>query len=380
MDKIGVKKIILSNQRRFVFSSLYEENRLNELFVEARVLYRTIIDLPILPELAASLEDELIIRSIFGTAAIEGNPLNEKQVAEVINKSHQNSKQKASKEILNLKNFYFFIDELVSESNDKIITEENILSIHRLITDGIDYNGNSPGQYRNYQVKVGDTSHGGIYTPPAIKKDIAELMRTFVAWINSEPILQINPIIRAALAHYHFSIIHPFGDGNGRTARAIEAFLLRVADIRYVPLMLSNYYYKNIDEYYAVFSKTLKNSSNDITDFLEFVMKGFVESLHDIKEKITYFIRLFTLRNYYQNLRLTKEISKRQHDFLNLLLLDQNYEFTLKELQLKTPFNIIFQKVSDRTLRRDVQALIDLDMIIPTEEKSKYKLNFRVLG
>lgn len=379
MDRNDDKKIILSNQRRFTFSSRYEENRLNELSVEARVLYKTVIDLPILPQLATRLEDELIIRSIFGTAAIEGNPLNEEQVAEVISNSGQRTKQRAAKEILNLKNTYAFIDKLVNEPENTILTEENILSIHRLITSGIDYDGNSPGEYRSHQVKVGDASHGGIYTPPSIKKDIAQLMKTFVEWVNSEFILQLNPIIRAALAHYHFSIIHPFGDGNGRTARAIEAYLLWVANIKYVPLMLSNYYYKNIDEYYAVFSQTLKNSSNDITDFLEFVMKGFVESLHDIKEKITYFIRRFALRDYYQHLSLTKKINKRQLNFLNLLL-DQYSEFTLKELPIKTPFSIIFQKMSERTLRRDIQTLLELELVILTEDKSKYVLNYKVLG
>ena len=61
----------------FVFSSKYETARLTESLTTAKILYMTVKDLPILPQLAAPLEEELIRRSIFGTAAIEGNPLSE---------------------------------------------------------------------------------------------------------------------------------------------------------------------------------------------------------------------------------------------------------------------------------------------------------------
>jgi len=71
--------------------------------VEARILYRTVIDLPILPQLAAQIGEEAIIKSIFGTAAIEGNPLKEEEVAEILSKSGETEKlERAEKEIRNL--------------------------------------------------------------------------------------------------------------------------------------------------------------------------------------------------------------------------------------------------------------------------------------
>jgi Fic family protein len=95
-----------------------------------------------------------------------------------------------------------------------------------------------PGQYRNHIVKVGNADHGNVYTPPKCLADIENLMREFLEWINSDSITSLNPILRAGLAHYNMGLIHPFGDGNGRTARLIEALLMKSSGIRYVPIML----------------------------------------------------------------------------------------------------------------------------------------------
>ena len=128
-------------------------------------------------------------------------------------------------------------------------------------------------------MKVGNEEHGGVYTPPKILDDIKNLMKEFIDWINSPDVLQEDPVIRAACAHYYFALIHPFGDGNGRTARAIEAILLRSSGFRFVYNMLSNFYYKNIDDYFWSFSLAGRNKEGDITPFLEFFRKGLLLTL-----------------------------------------------------------------------------------------------------
>ena len=384
MDKIAdkniTKTVVLSNQRRFTFSCKYDEIKLTEYIIEARVLYKTIIDLPILPNLAAGLEDELVRRSIFGTAAIEGNSLTEKQVEKLVDDKeiNLNTKERAVKEVLNLRKTYRLIDGMVLNEKRQLVSENDITIIHKTITDGIDYDGNTPGKYRSHEVKVGDSSHGGIYTPPYIGTDIKFLMKELTNWLNTTEILNLNPILRAALAHYHFSIIHPFGDGNGRVARAFEAYLLRLAKTKYVPLMLSNYYYKNIDEYYSVFSKTLKTKGTDVTVFIEFVLKGFLKSLHDIKEKITFFIRKFTLRDYYNFLKESGTLNKRQFELLNILL-NNDVEFTLIDLAVVTPFHLIYRSLSEKTIKRDLQSLVNM-MLITEVSKKKFKININILG
>ncbi|RLC05410.1 MAG: hypothetical protein DRH90_06090 [Deltaproteobacteria bacterium] len=98
-----------------------------------------------------------------------------------------------------------------------------ISDVHRLITHGIDIELNNPGVYRNHKVQVGNRNHGGVYTPPKCLPDINKLMTVFCEWINSEELVKLYPPIRAALTHYYLGLVHPFGDGNGRTARILDS-------------------------------------------------------------------------------------------------------------------------------------------------------------
>ncbi|HED38360.1 MAG TPA: Fic family protein [Ignavibacteria bacterium] len=371
-----LKKILTFKSGQFVFSRKFSD--LDKLLIEAQVLYGTIVDLPILPELAARIEKEVIIRSIFATAAIEGNPLTEEKVAEIISKPEGKEKFKdAEKEIRNLKSVYDFIaGSKVSEKPFKL-SEDSVKNIHSIITKDIEHKYNVPGQYRSHRVKVGNEEHGGVYTPPKILEDIKTLMREFMRWINSKELLALDPTIRAALAHYHLGLIHPFGDGNGRTARVVEALLLQLAGIKYIPLMLSNFYYRNIDAYFWALSNSRKNKENEVSAFLRFVLEGFIDSLKEIKGKITFYIRKFTLRDYYSHLRTKGDISQRQHDFL-IMLLDYPKPFALEDLVNISPFNILYRKVSERTARRDLKKLGDKGLL--RVKKGKYELHFRVLG
>lgn len=380
MDKIFEKKVTTFKSGYFSFSRKYSVRELQPLRIEARVLYETVKDLPILPVLATDLEQDLIRRSIFGTAALEGNPLTEERVAEIIiNSEIIQPEARAEIEIKNLKNTYDLLKTIDTFEAPPMIDEDLIKTVHKTITLGIEDNQNNPGQYRNHLVRVGDIQHGGVYTPPKILKDIEMLMSGFIEWINSEEILSLDKEIRAALAHYYLGLIHPFGDGNGRTARFIEALILRLSGLKYVPVMLSNYYYRNLDEYFWVFSKSIKSNDNDVTPFLKFVLAGFVESLKEIKERIVFYIRKFSLRDFYASLKENKTITQRQHDLL-IVLLENNFPaFKLNDLYNLTTLNILYRQVSERTARRDLDKLKKMGLVKPTED-NKYITNMEVLG
>lgn len=374
-----VYKFMTFKSGKFVFSRKYNTDQLLHYLIQSATLYKTIKDLPILPELSTRLEEEIIRKSIFGTAAIEGNPLSEEKVAQIITDADTTKVTgEAEKEIKNLKKAYDYLATIKHiPGNVFEVEEEQIITIHKIITDGLAMKDNMPGLYRNHPVHAGNREHGGVYTPPKNLTDIKNLMREFVRWINSEEVVALDPEIRAALAHYHFALIHPFGNGNGRTARILEALILTASGIKYMPVMLSNFYYRHIDEYFSVFSSSEKNPENDITPFLEFVLKGVTESLNHIKDNIIYFIRKFTLRDYYAYLRKSKFITQRQHDFL-IILLENMKDFSLGDLSNTSPFNILYRDVSERTARRDLQKLCDLLLLIC--EKDKYALNLRVIG
>lgn len=378
-DDVLVYKVMTFKSGKFIFSRKYDKDKLLDHLIRSEILYSTIKDLPILPELSTRLEEEIIRKSIFGTAAIEGNLLSEEKVAQIISDTDTTKlTETAEKEIKNLKKAYdYFVTVKHVPGVIFKLEEDQIKKIHRIITDGLGMKNNMPGLYRSHPVFVGNREHGGVYRPPKNLADIESLMKEFVTWLNSEEILSLVPEIRAALAHYHFALIHPFGNGNGRTARIIEALILTAADMKYMPVMLSNFYYKHIDEYFSVFSSSEQNAENDITPFLKFVLKGVVESLNNIKDNIIYFIRIFTLRDYYAFLHKEKFITQRQYDFL-IMLLENMKTFSLSDLSNVSPFNVLYRTVSERTVRRDLHKLCDRSLLIC--EKDKYELNLRVIG
>ena len=373
------KKVPTFKSGNFVFSRKYSNRMLQPYRIEAKILYETVKDLPVLPSLASDLEQELIRRSIFGTAAIEGNPLTEERVGQIIGESKDvDLRGNAEQEINNLKTAYDLFKGIKMGEPGKMprLSEKVIKEVHKVITRKLKYEYNNPGNYRNHIVKVSNKEHGGIYTPPKCLPDIKKLMKEFMKWINSDELINLDAPIRAALAHYYLGLIHPFGDGNGRTARYIEAAILNQSGIKYVPPMLSNFYYTNIDDYFWAFSKTIKNKENDMTPFLEFVLIGFIESLKEIKERIVYFIRLFALRDLYAFLKKEKHITQRQNDLLSILL-DKIIPFTLKDLYTETPFNFLYREVSERTARRDINVLKNMNLI--NTEDNKYILNLNAL-
>lgn len=187
----------------------------------------------------------------------------------------------------------------------------------------------------------------------------------------------MQPLYQASLAHYYFATIHPFWDGNGRTARLLEALLLQSANIKYAPRELSNYYYRNVDEYYIAFSKSLKLKKN-ATPFLIFCLKASVESLEQIQETIICFIRKFTLRDFYRFERKERRLTSRQVDLLDLLL-DNPISFSLKDVHERKPFSILYSNVTTQTARRDIKKLLAQKLITPAGDNT-YSINFRILG
>ena len=367
---------------KFYFLHEYANHKvIDALLIEARVRHETINDLPVLPDLASKLEPDILYSSVAGTAAIENNPIPVEGVKELAeNKDIEGYTQKHKQEITNLLNCYDILSELSKDSSSISlrIPEDYIRKIHAVVTEKVPHDRNVPGQYRNGVVLVGNTAHGGVYKPPKSLEDIKNLMAKYIEWLNCDEILQLNPFIRAALAHYHFSLIHPFWDGNGRTARLIETAILEGANIKYVPKMLANIYYKNVDEYYIAYSKTYRlRKNNDVSPFLEFVLKSVITALKEIQEEITFHTRLMIIRDFFRYQFETKDLTKRQYQFLSLLPKHPG-PFTLKDLKTNPIYATLYSDVTTQTARRDLKKFEANKYLVKSGDK--YNFNYRLLG
>ncbi len=369
-DDSRVTKVLTHKAGNFAFS---RNHSVNAVFMDVAIfegLHLSLSNMPILPAIAAKLETELIRKAVFSTAAIEGNPLSEERVGELMEEPTLEAlRDRAEQEIVNLKEAYKLYSAPVAEKKKKPlpVTEEFIRAINERVTRGLTLERHSPGQYRNTEVKVGNAEHGGTYVPPKNLEDIRILMAAFTEWLNSEAVLKAHPAIRAALAHYHLALIHPFGDGNGRTARLLEVAIMTHGGYRYVPTMLSNYYYKNMDAYYIVFRECEKSKDHDVTPFLSFFAKGLNMSAMELQATISGHIRLLALGEHYRKLREQKDISQRHHDLLMILLQKPDKVVELAQLRSDPLLAPLYRKTSEATPRRDLKRMQELKLLLPAE-------------
>ena len=381
MDTAGqeIHKVLTFKSGNFVFSRRYNHQKIETELKVFHACYDIIASLPVLPHLAAFLDADLIRKSIFSTAALEGNPLDEKAVGALLEKEGPaTAASDFEREILNLKathDKFILAAKKTKDANPLQLSEDLIKAVHAAITIGVNDTAISPGLYRNTAVQVGNPEHGGTYVPPKILEDIKTLMAAFVDWINGEALLRTDPVIRAALAHYHLAKIHPFRDGNGRTARMIEAMILAAAGYRYIPSTLWNSYYLDIHDYYIAFSRAEKSSEDSVQPFIDFYLDAIQHSLKELKERIISSMKPFLFRDYAAFLKNTEhDISARQYHLVELLMDAGNFKFDHHDLKQTSPFKLLYLKVSEKTVKRDIKTLEDLALIRKTGKK--YQINY----
>lgn len=161
------------------------------------------------------------VRTVHGTTRIEGNSLSDLEVEEVLERSPR-LRPKDVLEVLATREALAFADTLARrrgvETDERMIRE-----IHRRVLDDIDPMLR-PGEYRRGENRVADAEGRLIFSTPA-SGDVPELMHKFGTWLRTGGDRRPAPVL-AALAHVELVAIHPFYDGNGRTARALARYVL----------------------------------------------------------------------------------------------------------------------------------------------------------
>ena len=243
----------------------------------------------ILPKQELRLRRQATIRMTHHSTEIEGNRLNIQQVEALYAKKKIDAPDRDIYEVQNYLNALKYIEKLVAEK--KPTTETVILHIHKLVTAKT-METKFCGKYRPGSIYVVRRRLGmpqeTIYIGPEAKL-VPKLMKEFVDWLKISEEKEINPVIVAAIAHLGIAAIHPFNDGNGRTARALATLLLyqRGYDFRRL-FALEDYYNTDRQSYYKAINlgKTYDERKNDITSWLEYFTKGFRKEIDNVKDSI----------------------------------------------------------------------------------------------
>jgi Fic family protein len=310
---------------------------------------------PIIPKEEYRLRREAMISMIHHSTAIEGNTLSPFEVEQAL---EGKTVRAPKREIDEVKNYKKALD-YISRQKSKQLTEKHIIKIHELVTKQI-LPPDSSGKYRKgpvYVVRRTALIQEIRYTAPDHKM-VKKLVNTLCRWINDSKKKELSPIVIAGIAHAEIAAIHPFSDGNGRTARLLATLILYSAHYDFRKLFaLENFYNTNRPGYYDAIhlgKNYPERASADHTPWLGYFVRGFLVEMELVMDKITPF----------QYLK-SRESQKIVLSMRELKILDFLQEFphaTSSELQQAFTVNL-------RTLQRDLSHLIKKGLITKNGEK-----------
>ena len=242
-----------------------------------------ILNASLLPQWEVKLRKEAIIKMAHHSTSIEGNPLTLEQVMNLLAGKEIAAWEKDKREVVNYVKVLEYIDRF-SEEGVKRISEKIILKIHKLTTKGI-LSEDQSGCYRKVPVAVVD-GYGRIVFQPPPKNIVPGLMNDFVSWLNSTQAHELYPVLLSGISHYEFVRIHPFVDGNGRTARALATLILYLKGFDTKRFFaLDDYYNEDRVRYYTAL-QTVDKKTLDITLWLEYFCEGVAVSMNRVKDAV----------------------------------------------------------------------------------------------
>jgi Fic family protein len=244
-----------------------------------------VLHAPIAAHWESQLRREALIRSAHHSTSIEGNPLSLEEVTDLLEGREVAAHPREKREVLNYVEVLGYIDRQYQNRSDKPITGDTMRQLHRLVMGGI-LPEHEAGHYRQVPVVVGIPAIGEIRFRPPDWEEVPHLMGDLVAWLNSSQADALMPACTAGIAHYEFVRIHPFVDGNGRTARALATLILykRGFDTKRF-FSLEEYYNADRQSYYEALATA--DQSSDLTEWLEYFVQGIAVEMVRLEQRIT---------------------------------------------------------------------------------------------
>lgn len=244
----------------------------------------------LLPKQELRLRRQALIRMTHSSTHIEGNQLNLHQVEAIYAHKKVDAPNRDIYEVQNYLKALRYIEQVIQKKQP--LTGRVVLKIHKLVTDKT-LQDEQCGKYRRGPVYVVRRRLGMpqemVYTGPEAKL-VPKLMVDLIEWVRESEKYDVHPVIVAGVVHQEIAAIHPFADGNGRTARALATLVLyqRGFDFRRL-FALEDYYNKDRPAYYRAINvgENYEKRKTDITLWLEYFVKGFKEEIDNVRVKVT---------------------------------------------------------------------------------------------
>jgi Fic family protein len=296
------------------------------------------------PEKRYYLSSSLMEEAIY-SSKMEGASTTRVVAKEMLRKkkSPQNKAQQM------IANNYATIQYIVDHKDDPL-SEERLLYIHRLMTEKTLDNPEYSGRFRtNDNVVVADMIEGDVvYTPPTFK-EIPEFVETLCDFFNNDnQSTFIHPIIKGIIVHFMLAYMHPFVDGNGRTARALFYWYMLKENYKLTEYMsISRVISKSKASYEKAFRYT-ENDGNDMGYFVAYNLRALEISFQQLRD---YILRKQKEKKAASTFMIAGNINQRQAIILQRLTDESETVFTVRDAQE------LFS-VSSMTARKDLSDLV----------------------
>ena len=345
------------------------------LLGESRSKCEHIAGVPLSPERARTLYNVYLSKGVHATTSIEGNTLTERQVRQLLEGSLKLplSQKYLADEVQNIIEACNEIAKETLEDSSSPISVERICRFNELVLRGLEPGEDVvPGQVRTHEVGV-------LRYRGAPWKDCRYLLDRLCDWLNSgfnthEPDTKFALLLfKAIMAHLYLAWIHPFGDGNGRTARLLEFQILIQSGVPFpAAQLLSNHYNTTRTRYYVELDKSSK-SPLGVNSFIQYAVQGFVDGLREQIEFIRNQQIEVTWENFvHQEFRGKDSIAKTRQKHLILAMTDEARPQA--ELADLTPEIIrAYASRGEKTLTRDLNALVGMGLVL--KKKDHYAAN-----
>ena len=344
------------------------------LLGEARSKCEHLAGTPLRPSVAGRLRRIALVRGAQATTAIEGNTLTEDQVEGILDGTFKAppSREYQQREVLNVLGALRSISAMVLTTDSSAgITARLICGFNGKLLEGTEHESHVvPGEVRSYPVVV--SSYRG-----APAEDCEYLLRRLAEWLESDIFESDDPeigfaltVARAVYAHIYISWIHPFGDGNGRTARLLEFLILARSGV--VPLLaanlLSNHYNLTRDRYYQELARSSKTGNT--ASFLTYATQGLVDGIRDQIKSVRKQQLEVTWASFVNN-TLSHFPSSQARDRQHALVLAMPLGATVSQDQipgLSLEVAKLYARTGPRTLSRDLNRLQNVKLLTRTSD------------
>ncbi len=371
--------------KRFDFEYRLDRSDHGDALLSIETSKGVALNLVLPPDWKESLDKLNRIRAVHGTTALEGNPLSEAEVSQQMDIQEQSAEPSravgASREQIQIRNAgaaQAWVQKRFKPGSDPFALFD-ILRMHRMITEDADITDNTPGKPRAFGVQVGSPELGGVHRG-APHERLPELMGKYIEFLRSGKMASEHPVIRALLAHFFLVTIHPFGDGNGRTSRLVEAGMLFQGGFNMHGFYgLSNYFYRHDLQYKTLLQKCRGKQPFDVTPFIDFGLQGFVEELKGINN----FIKTKLNRVVYRSMLVRacnqkvgerrRLVNEREYNLLDFLISETepldpfseqpSRKITFSELLKASYIREAYKNVTTRTFVRELLRLSEFGFI-----------------